>query len=88
MTISIIVTVVVLVKKKVVCPFSGRPCKNCAVYLGRHYYLCSSTNYRGFLGRAKATDKAVARRPFSGKTKKVKVPIVKTGALDPFDADL
>jgi len=27
-------------KVKMICPFSGKQCRECAVYRGRHYYLC------------------------------------------------
>jgi len=36
-----------MAKHKIVCPFSGTACKECAVYRGRHYYLCYSAAYRG-----------------------------------------
>ncbi len=36
-----------MAKHKIVCPFSGRACVECAVYRGRHYYLCYSAAYRG-----------------------------------------
>lgn len=29
-----------MAKAKMVCPFSGKQCRECAVYRGRHYYLC------------------------------------------------
>jgi hypothetical protein len=27
-------------KKQMKCVFSKRQCKNCSLYIGRHYYLC------------------------------------------------
>lgn len=36
-----------MAKYKMICPFSGKACKECAVYRGRHYYLCYSAAYRG-----------------------------------------
>lgn len=36
-----------MAKHNMVCPFSGTACKECAVYRGRHYYLCYSAAYRG-----------------------------------------
>lgn len=29
-----------MAKVKMTCPFSGKPCRECSVYRGRHYYLC------------------------------------------------
>jgi hypothetical protein len=37
-------------KERVICPFSKDLCKECALYRGRHYYLCYSPSYRGYLG--------------------------------------
>jgi len=37
---------VIALKETPVCPFSGRACKECAVYRGRHFELCSSRNVR------------------------------------------
>jgi hypothetical protein len=72
-----------------ICPFLGKLCKNCAIYVGRHYYLCYSTNYRGYLGRRRGTSRAVAHRAFGLGTKKnFKIPIIKTRVFDPFSADL
>jgi hypothetical protein len=28
----------------ILCPISGRQCKQCAVYRGRHFQLCASNN--------------------------------------------
>lgn len=36
-----------MMKAKVICPFMGRPCKECAEYRGRHYQLCFWRAYRG-----------------------------------------
>lgn len=29
-----------------ICPFSGKTCRECAIYWGRHFELCASNNYR------------------------------------------
>jgi hypothetical protein len=29
------------------CPFSGKVCTECAIYRGRHFYLCSAKRYFG-----------------------------------------
>jgi hypothetical protein len=72
-----------------ICPFFGKPCKNCAIYIGRHYYLGYSTNYRRNIGRREAANKAVSHRTFGAKVKKkFKIPILKIRVLDPFDTAL
>ncbi|RLA80335.1 MAG: hypothetical protein DRG33_02535 [Deltaproteobacteria bacterium] len=35
-----------MARPKVICPFMGKPCKECAEYRGRHYYLCFWKGYR------------------------------------------
>ena len=35
-----------MVKEAAVCPFSRKMCKECAVYYGRHFELCSVRNIR------------------------------------------
>ena len=39
-----------MAKKPMICPFSKKLCRECSFYVGRHYYLCFSENYRGYLG--------------------------------------
>jgi len=39
-----------MAKEKMICPFSGKPCVECAEYRGRHYFLCYAKRYRGRLG--------------------------------------
>ncbi len=36
-----------MAKHKIQCPISGTACVECAIYRGRHYYLCYSAAYRG-----------------------------------------
>jgi hypothetical protein len=38
-----------LAKAKMICPFSGKLCKECSLYRGRHYLLCFKDQYRGFI---------------------------------------
>jgi len=38
-----------MAKEKMVCPISNRMCVDCAIYRGRHYYLCFSKGYHGCL---------------------------------------
>ena len=35
-----------MVKEAAVCPFSRKMCKECAIYWGRHFELCSMRNFR------------------------------------------
>ena len=39
-----------MAKIDMLCPFSKKLCRECPLYRGRHYYLCFSTKYRGYLG--------------------------------------
>jgi len=39
-----------MAKWKMNCPFSGKGCKECSIYRGRHYFLCFSKRYRGVIG--------------------------------------
>jgi hypothetical protein len=38
-----------MAKIAMACPFSGKICRDCAVYRGSHYYLCFKKEYRGCL---------------------------------------
>ena len=38
-----------MAKTSMLCPFSGKMCKECENYRGRHYFLCYVKNYRGYL---------------------------------------
>jgi hypothetical protein len=29
-----------MAKETMVCPISGRACKNCCLFIGRHYFMC------------------------------------------------
>ena len=40
------------------CPFTEKLCDECPLYRGRHYYLGSCKNYRGYLGKAKGAPKS------------------------------
>ena len=41
-----------MAKTKMICPFSGKPCKECPIYRGRHYFMCFNSSYRGHLNEA------------------------------------
>jgi len=53
-----------MAKHKILCPISGGACIECAIYRGRHYYLCYSQNFRGTsfyperIQELKSTDRA------------------------------
>jgi hypothetical protein len=67
-----------MAKAEMKCPFSGKMCRNCPVYIGRHYFLCFKPQYRGYIInglRKKGADKP--RKDFG-------IPIIKTNSIDPF----
>jgi hypothetical protein len=41
-----------MAKTQMVCPFSGKACRECAIYRGRHYYWCFNPKYRGHLNKS------------------------------------
>ncbi len=79
-----------MAKEKMVCPFSNRLCEECALYRGRHYYLCFCRKYRGYLGTAREASKqdllAVQRARPNGRFEIP--PSIPTRAIDPFVIDL
>ena len=36
-----------MAKHKILCPISHTACTECAIYRGRHFYLCYSASYKG-----------------------------------------
>ena len=62
-----------MAKDKVMCPFSNKLCKECALYRGRHLNLCYIPDYRGYLG--------VNKRPAENKSFEIPEKI----AARPFD---
>jgi hypothetical protein len=44
-----------MAKTQMVCPFSGKACRECAIYRGRHYYWCFNPKYRGHLNKSDQT---------------------------------
>lgn len=36
-----------MAKVTMMCPLSGKKCRDCAIYRGRHYFLCFCGDYRG-----------------------------------------
>ena len=49
-----------MAKARMICPFSAKLCKECALYRGRHYYLCFCKEYRGYLEKPGEVDNTVA----------------------------
>lgn len=45
-----------MAKTSMICPFSNKLCVECELYRGRHYFLCFSKKYRGYLGPLKESD--------------------------------
>jgi hypothetical protein len=65
------------------CPFSDKVCEECAIYRGRHYFLCYSKKYRGHID---SEHRNKVNKSFSVNTKvefdiPLKVPV---SAIDPF----
>jgi len=72
-----------------ICPFSSRVCEECALYRGRHYYLCFCQEYRGYLGNHGARPKGNSLFvPGAGSNGAFEIPsIIRTSAFDPFVTD-
>ena len=75
---------------KMICAFSGNLCKDCALYRGRHYYLCFCDKYRGHLDELGDSCGNLAP-PASGLStmRKFEIPsfINARGAIDPYGTD-
>ena len=69
-----------MAKEKVVCPFSKGLCKECALYRGRHYYLCYYPAYRGYLGG----NKKKGRGRVGAREGLFSLPDIKVKTMDPF----
>jgi len=78
-----------MAKEKMLCPFSGKLCKECPLYRGRHYYLCFSKSYRGHLeneGEAAGENKPGTAE--SNLAEPVWEPAEMPSAVDPFTRPL
>ena len=65
-----------MAKDRVMCPFSNKLCKECALYRGRHLNLCYIPDYRGYLG--------VRKRP--GENKSFEIPAkIAARPFDPYE---
>ena len=72
-----------MAKTKMLCPFSGNLCEECALYRGRHYYLCFCDKYRGHLADTGETP-ASLDSGLSPMRKFEIPPIYARSAIDPF----
>jgi len=66
-----------MAKEKMLCPFSGKLCKECPLSRGRHYYLCFSKSYQGHL----ENEGKVENKPLEP----VWAPAEMPSAVDPFN---
>jgi hypothetical protein len=75
-------------KERMICPFSNELCRECALYRGRHYYLCFCRKYRGYLGESEEDTKEYSRSvPGARSSEKFEIPLpsqIPTRAMDPF----
>ncbi|MFC1934108.1 hypothetical protein ACFLXX_03040 [Chloroflexota bacterium] len=74
-----------MAKAEMICPFSGKLCKECPIYRGRHYYLCFSKKYRGHLEKPGGDTRE--SNPGTSKAELVKqfeIPAKMPSAIDPF----
>lgn len=76
-------------KERMICPFSNKICEECALYRGRHYYLCFYRKYRGYIGKTgKGTKEELLPNPAEGSKTEFEIPLLNVAsALDPFDTD-
>ena len=79
-----------MAKLKMICPFSKELCKECAIYRGRHYYLCFCEKYRGHLGNPdRMTNTSVKSMSDIILGNRLEIsPVIVTGAIDPFGKTL
>jgi hypothetical protein len=65
-------------KLRMLCPFSTQPCRDCSLYRGRHYSLCFSESYRGYLGTPGEAATATPRPPFDpGSRPRMLIPVIR-----------
>ena len=75
-----------MAKREMICPFSGGSCRNCALYIGRHYYRCYYRNYRGYVthGEKEERDNVVDKPVTVYKADDYIMPETKNGVFDPY----
>ena len=79
-----------MAKEDMLCPFSGKLCRECALYRGRHYYLCFSKKYRGHLEKpGEATGVSNPGTSGAKPSKQREIPSIPyPSAIDPFKRPL
>ncbi|MBA7608230.1 hypothetical protein ES703_15406 [subsurface metagenome] len=78
-----------MAKEEMICPFTGILCRECALYRGRHYYLCFSKKYRGHIEKSgEATRVSNPVTPELNRPKKIQIPAKMPSAVDPFKRPL
>jgi hypothetical protein len=78
-----------MAKEDMLCPFSGKLCRECSLYRGRHYYLCFSKKYRGHLEKPEeATGGANPGTSEAEPDEQFEAPFKMPSAIDPFKRPL
>jgi hypothetical protein len=73
-----------MAKEEMLCPFNGRLCRECALYRGRHYFLCFSKKYRGSLEPEGESRRNRSTAAESDPVEPVWAPAKMPSAVDPF----
>ncbi len=67
-----------MAKTKMLCVFSGNLCRECALYRGRHYYICFRDSYRGYLCKpGEVSDTIAPPTPGPSRNHKFETPHIK-----------
>lgn len=67
-----------MAKKKRLCPFSKKLCRECPLYRGRHYYLCYCNTYRRHLENSSDQAKPELAKVYSKKSENLEIlPVLK-----------
>jgi hypothetical protein len=80
-----------MAKAKMICPFSGKLCRECPIYRGRHYLLCFNKDYRGHMKESdkisnEIFDQLGVRKSVEGLFK-IKA-VDNTKSIDPYTANM
>jgi hypothetical protein len=74
-----------MAKEDMICPFTGKLCRECPIYRGRHYYLCFNKKYRGHI--EKPGEDTRGNNPVTSEAEHIKqfeIPVKMPIAVDPF----
>ena len=78
-----------MAKVKMICPFSGKLCKECALFRGRHYFLCFKDNYRGYIKEGADSPAKDEKRTFGKDAKDLfNLELGKSKPVDPYTKDM